>query len=177
MTALIGPFQVAALLLAAGGLAKSLRPDDTARALRAFGVPARPIVVRAGGALELLAGVWAITTGARAAALVVALSYAAFAAFVWSAERRDLPIASCGCFGKADTAPSRVHVVLDLAACAVAAGVAIVGGTGLGDVLAAQPLAGVPYTALVLIGAWLAFVALTRLPAVLHATAASRSRA
>lgn len=177
MTVLIGPFQVAALLLAAGGLLKAVRPDDTAGALRAFGIPVGGWGVRVLGALEAGIALWALIAGARIAAALVAASYAAFAGFVWSAARRSLPIASCGCFGRVDTPPSAVHLGLNLAAAVVALGVAIVGGAAFADVVADQPLAGVPYTVTLVVGTGLAFVALTSLPRVLAATAESRERA
>jgi len=177
MTVLIGPFQVVVVLLLAGGALKAVRPDDTAGALRAFGVPVPMWGVRAAGVGEAGIASWALLSGNRVAAALVGISYAGFAAFVWSAERRSLPIASCGCFGRVDTPPSAVHLGVNLVGSAVAFGVALVGGASYTDVVAGQPLAGVPYTAMVLLGAWLAFVALTVLPRVLGATADSRGRA
>ena len=54
-------------------------------------------------------------------AALVAVSYLAFAGFVVVALRSGAPISSCGCFGKVDTPPSLVHVVIDLVLAAVAA--------------------------------------------------------
>lgn len=177
MTVLIGPFQVAVVLLVVGGALKAVRPDDTVGALRAFGIPVPGWGVRAAGAAEAGIATWALLTGARLAAVLVAISYAGFAVFVWSAARRSLPIASCGCFGTVDTPPSMVHLGLNLVCSVIALGVAIAGGAGYAEVVGDQPLAGVPYTLMVALGAWLAFVALTALPRVLSATAESRGRA
>ncbi len=84
---------------------------------------------------------------------------------------RDAPIASCGCFGKEDTPPSWVHVGVNLVAVVAAAVVAIDPGAGLFDLLADQPLAGVPFLLLAATGVLLAFLALDPAPAYLGAGA------
>ena len=92
------------------------------------------------------------------------MSYLLFAAFVLVALGRGLPIGSCGCFGKVDTPPTPLHVVVDLGAVVAALGVALGDGTGLRTVLADQPLAGVPFLVLVLVGTYAAYNALTVVP-------------
>jgi hypothetical protein len=164
MTVAAGPFAIAASLLAIGGVLKAIKPGDTANALRGVGIPAGAWVVRAGGIAEAAIGVWALATGDRAAAVLVALSYLAFTGFVLVALVRDSPISSCGCFGKADTPPSWVHVGVNLVAVVAALAVAIEPGAGFGDVRADQPLAGVPFVLLTLTGVFLVFLALTLLP-------------
>lgn len=164
MNALAGPFAVAAVLLALGGAAKALQPADTANALGSLGLPGSRTIVRAGGALELVIGVSALVYGLRAFALLMAVSYAAFAAFVVLALRRGTPISSCGCFGKADTPPSRVHVAVNLAAAIVATAVAVAPVGSITDVLADQPLLGLPFLLLVAVGVYLTFLALTVVP-------------
>ena len=164
MNAAAGPFTIAALLLAAGGIAKALAPLDTANALRAVGVPAAPVLVRVGGVVEALIGGVAIATADRVAALLVAVSYLAFAGFVGVALLRGAPIATCGCFGKADTPPSVVHLVVNIGAAIAALVIAIDPRDGIVDVIDRQPLAGVPYVLLVLVGTYVAFLALTLLP-------------
>ena len=74
----------------------------------------RRSLVRAGGAAEVVIGVGALAVGGPVFAALVALSYLAFAGFVVVALRSGSPISSCGCFGKVDTPPSLVHVVIDL---------------------------------------------------------------
>src|SRR4051794_33916874 len=133
MGAWAGPFLVAALLLTAAGALKAWDPTNTVGALRKAGLPAAPGLVRAGGVVEVVIGVTAVVTGAPAAAALVALSYALFTAFVVYALVRHLPIGSCGCFGKVDTPPSAVHIVLNLGAIVVATAVAVRGGGGGGD--------------------------------------------
>jgi hypothetical protein len=169
VSVLAGPFAIAAALLAVGGAAKAVRPRDTAQALAAVGLrfprllPAR-VVVRVGGAVEAAIGVAALLVGGPVLCALVALSYLAFATFVLVALRTGAPISSCGCFGKADTPPSLVHVVLDVAFAAVAAGAAFTGGVALPNVLADQPLVGIPFLMLVVIGCALVFLAFSSLP-------------
>lgn len=169
MNVLAGPFAIAAVLLAAGGALKARRPRDTAQALGAVGIrlpaflPLR-VAVRIGGAVELLIGIGALLLGGPVFAGLVAASYAAFAGFVIVALRRGAPISSCGCFGKVDTPPSAVHVVLDVAFAAVAVVAAVLGDVALPDVLSDQPLLGIPFLLLLVIGCSLVFLAFTSLP-------------
>jgi hypothetical protein len=169
VSVLAGPFAIAAVLLAIGGAAKAVRPRDTAQALTAVGIklprllPAR-VVVRVGGGVEAVIGIVALFVGGPVLCALVAVSYLAFAGFVLVALRSGAPISSCGCFGKVDTPPSAVHVVLDLAFAGVAAAAAIVGEVALPDVLVDQPLLGIPFLLLLVIGCALVFLAFTSLP-------------
>lgn len=164
MGAWAGPFLVAALLLTVAGAFKAFDPATTAGALRRAGLPIPPVAVRIGGAGEALIGVVAIATGAAVPAALVALSYALFTAFVLVARVRHIPIGSCGCFGKVDTPPSVVHVVLNVGAIVAATAVALGPGGGIGAVLADQELLGLPFLLLVGIATYAAFLALTILP-------------
>jgi len=107
-------------------------------------------------------------------AVVVAVSYAVFAAVVLVALRSSRPISSCGCLGKVDTPPSWVHVSIDIAAAGVAitAAAAVDSQVALPDVLSAQPLAGVPFALLVVVGVALVFLAFTALPKTMAAVRA-----
>lgn len=160
----IGPFAVASVLLVVGGIAKAARPGDTATALRLVGLPVDEGFVRVGGALEAALGAWAVLGATRVAAILVGISYLAFFSFVAFAMVRRVPIASCGCFGRADTPPSTVHLVVDVVAAALAAAVALDPGDDLRRVIEDQPIGGVPYVLLVVIGVAAALVALTALP-------------
>jgi hypothetical protein len=164
MSALAGPFVVAAAILAVGGGAKLVRPASTAGALAALRLPSAPALVRAGGGLEIAIGLGALTVGGSLLAALVALSYLAFAAFVVLALVRRTPIASCGCFGTADTPPTLTHVVVDLSGAAVAGAIALGPTPSLADVLGAQPLLGIPFVLLCSIAAFLSYIALTLLP-------------
>jgi hypothetical protein len=166
---LAGPFAIASVLLAVAGAAKAVRPRDTAQALSAVGIrfprvfPGR-VAVRVGGAIEAVIGIATLLVGGPVLCALVAASYAGFAGFVVVALRRGAPISSCGCFGKVDTPPSVVHVVLDVAFAGVAAAAAFTGGVALPEVLDDQPLLGVPFVLLLAIGCSLVFLAFSSLP-------------
>ncbi|MGH9112766.1 MAG: MauE/DoxX family redox-associated membrane protein [Acidimicrobiales bacterium] len=125
MPAFTGPALVAALLLVVAGAMKAVDPTMTVGALRALRLPSSPGLVRAGAAAELVLGVVAATTGAPVAWGLVAVSYLGFAVFVVAALRAGTMVGSCGCFGREDTPPHPVHVVLDVALAAFAVGAAV----------------------------------------------------
>ena len=164
---LIGPYLAACLLLAVAGVAKALRPTDTARAVSAV-VPmtlaaTRPLV-RAGAVAEAAVGAVALAHPSPDTAGLVALSYLGLAGFVAMVLARGGPLATCGCFGKPDTPATRFHVVVNLTLAASAAVVAATVNLGwLPAILAGQPWHGVPLVLLSLLCAWLAFLALSRL--------------
>ena len=139
MDALAGPYLASAALLVAAGGAKLLDPQPLVRALRSVGLPAPRLLVRAGALVEIVLGLAAVVVGGALAALGVAASYAAFTGFVLVALRRGGVLASCGCFGKADTPPTRTHVALTAAFAVVAAAVAVRPLGGLGTLLQASP--------------------------------------
>jgi hypothetical protein len=123
--ALTAPSLVAAPLLALAGGQKLVDPELTVGALRALGLPASPLAVRVGAAAELALGVAALAVGGSVLWWLVAASYLLFAAFVVAALRAGTMIGSCGCFGRDETPPHPVHVVLDVALAAVAAATAV----------------------------------------------------
>jgi hypothetical protein len=169
---LIGPYLVAAGLLVVAGVAKAARPDDTARALaelagRARSWRASRTAVRTGALVEVLLGIAALVAPRPVTAALVSFSYAVFAAVVASAWRRGSPLATCGCFGQPDTAPTLVHLLLNLAlatAAAVVAATAPARGT-LFTLLAHQPWAGVPLVFVSVVALWLSLLALSALGA------------
>ena len=174
MLVLAGPFLAAASLLVLAGLAKVRDPAPLVRALRSAGLSVPRALVRAAAAAEVALGAAALALGSQVAAALVALSYAGFTVFVMVALHRGGVPASCGCFGRADTPPSRTRAVLTLALAAVAAAVAVRPVGTLPGVLAATPAAGVP---LLLASAALAavtYVALAVLPLVGPAARAAR---
>ena len=168
MAALAGPFIVTAVLLAAGGAAKLVRPDGTVGAVREMGLAASPALVRMGAAAELAVAAGALAGGGRVFAGPVAASHPGFALFVLAALRRGVPLSSCGCFGAQDTPPTPVHLVLNVAAAGVAGAVALglPGGDGL---LAVTSMDGslllrAAFAISTAAAAWLAYAALTLLP-------------
>lgn len=120
-----GPtFLAAGALLVLAGLPKVLDPGDLVRALRSVGARVPPFVVRGFAAAEVVAGAAALVLPGRWSALAVALLHAGFTGFVLLALAKGGVLASCGCFGRADTPPTRsralVTGLLALAALAVA---------------------------------------------------------
>jgi hypothetical protein len=169
---LIGLFLVAAGLLCVAGVGKAMRPDDTARALAPF-LPGPPplrvmrLVVRVGALVEAAIGALAIVFPRPVTAGLVALSYLCFLAVVALARRRGGPLATCGCFGRPDTPPTALHLVIDGALAAVAVVVAFDApqqGT-LATQLAHQPWSGVPLLFVSAVGLWLTALALSALAA------------
>ncbi len=169
---LTGPFAIAALVIAVGGAAKLLAPEPTAMALAALGGPSSPVVPRLMGAAELALGAVAIAIGGRPVAVVVAVAYLAFAAFVLLARRHG-GVASCGCFGRSDTPPSLIHVAVNLAGAGVAIGASFVGLPALDEIVADQPAAGVPFVLAILAGTYLVYALLTVVPELLAASRAA----
>jgi hypothetical protein len=64
---------------------------------------------------------------------------------------------------------------VNLGAAVAAVAVAIDPGDGLGDVIGDQPLAGVPFILLVVVGVYVAFLSLTLLPRTLALVRQSRT--
>ena len=173
---LFGLYLVAASLLVGAGVAKAIRPDDTARALATLVPrPARGVAtlrrvrtaVRAGAFIEAALGVLALALPRPVTAALVAFSYAAFAVVVGYAVAHEGALASCGCFGRPDTPATLTHALINLGLAAACAAVAF-GAPDTGSVvtvLAHQPLAGVPLLFLSAVGVGVTYLALSVLPA------------
>lgn len=169
MEGLLGPLLMACALLALAGAQKVLDPAPTVGALRAMGLPSRPSLVRAVAAVELGLAALAVTVDHWAPAAAMAASYMAFAAFVEAARGRGAMVSSCGCFGKEDTPPTLVHVLVNAALAAVCA-VWAANGRGVPvEMVVDQPWSGVPLLALVALGTGLLYLTLTVLPRTLAA--------
>jgi hypothetical protein len=166
MDSLAGPVAVAAGLLMLGGAPKAVRPDSTVRAIAAQGLRMPPVLLRGLGLIEVGIGVTVIGFGGRVPAALLAGSYAAFTVFVAVALVRRTPLATCGCFGRPDTPPTRTHLLVTGAAAGVGTLAAVDPLPGLPVVLTASPAAGVPLLALVGLALWLAYLTLAVLPTV-----------
>jgi hypothetical protein len=169
MPALTGPALTAALLLAFAGAAKAVDPAMTVGALRALGLPSSRGWVRAGAAAELLVGLLAAAAGWAWAWWLVAASYLAFAAFVVAALRAGTMVGSCGCFGREDTPPHPVHVVVDVGLAATAAAAAVGLGAPL-DAIADAPGRGSIVAGLSVVSVVVLYVVLVDLPRALRQT-------
>lgn len=163
MVAAAGPVLAACLLLAAAGAAKVRRPASTARALRSAGLPSGPPLARLLGAVEIAVAVWCVLSGSRPACALVAAFYLGFAAFTARLLLGGKG-SSCGCFGEADTPASSIHVVVNIGLAAFAVAAAVEPPGPVASVIADQPLAGVPFVALAVLGAWASYLTLTLLP-------------
>ena len=122
--ALAGPYVAAAALLVLAGVPKVRDPMPLVRALRSAGWPSGRGLVRLVAVVETAIGLLALAVPSRPTGLLLAMSYAVFTVFVVVALRRGGVLASCGCFGKADTPPGLPHAVLTGAAVLVGLGVA-----------------------------------------------------
>jgi len=162
--ALAGPVVVVSVLLALAGGMKVLQPASTSGALRAMRLPSSPRVVRTLGGVEIVIALGAGISFERPLLALLAAMYLAFAAFVAAALGAHAPLQSCGCFGRADTPPSIVHLGLNVAAAAVALLAAATSTPSLGSTLSDQPWGGVPFALLVAVSVYLCVTLLTVLP-------------
>ena len=162
-----GWFLIAAGLLIVSGGSKMVDPAPTLGALEASGLPHGPWTAPLLGAVEIGAGLLGAVFGGGFVAATAAV-YLGFALFVGWALARRIPIASCGCFGRPDTPPTRGHLVFNAVSAGVAAFVAV-GRNAPVDVLDGQPLGGLPYLGLVAIGVYVVYLLLAELPVTLAA--------
>jgi hypothetical protein len=139
-----GPFLAVCGVLAAAGVDKTLHPETTAAALRVAGLPSRPWLVRLGALCELTVGTGAAITGSSILAVLVSLSYLAFAVFVVVALARRWPLSTCGCFAQVDTPPTVGHVLLNIGAAGVATLVAAIGDGTIWAALHSQAVESIP---------------------------------
>lgn len=164
MPALTAPMLVAALLLVAAGAAKVVDPTMTVGALRALGLPSKPLLVRAGALAEALIGVLAIVVGGALWWSLVAASYVAFAAFVVLAMRSKSMVGSCGCFGREETPPHAVHVALDLALAGLVVAAVVRGAGAPLDAMVDDPGQGIVVAGLSALGVYLAYAIFVEMP-------------
>lgn len=166
MSALAGPWTIVTGLLLLGGALKAAQPSDTARALEVLGLPVSKPLVCAGGLAEVGIAAVALATGAWPFAALVALSYLLFLVFVVAALRSNAPLSSCGCFGRADTPPTFVHIAVNAAAVGVALAAVVAPLPGFASIVADQPAWGIPFLFLGVVGVYLVFLMLSALPRV-----------
>lgn len=159
----------AAVLLVVAGAAKLSKPAPGVADLLGFRAPTP--LVRLVGASEAAVGMAALLVGGPAA-WAMGLLYASFALIVLRAVL--VKAGSCGCFGRLDAPPSRVHVLGNLALAAVSFAAA---GSGTAPVQAVaqsisdRPAVGVALAAEIVLMAGLGLVAFTALPEALGARA------
>jgi hypothetical protein len=172
---LIGMFFVASGLLVLAGIAKAVRPDDTARALilLAGRNPRSPSfsltrhAVRIGALLEAGLGMCALLFPRTVTAALVAVSYTLFACITAYARTHGGALSTCGCFGRPDTPSTGLHVALNVVFVATAVTLALQPPhyTALVSLLEYQPWGGVPLLLVSAVGVWFAYLALSPLAA------------
>jgi hypothetical protein len=172
---LISPYLIGCILLVTAGVMKAARPDDTARALAPL-LPGRLARVPFGRLRTALRTVSCLEAGLGLVALVfprpvvaglVAASYLGFALVVAYARSEGGALASCGCFGTPDTPATLLHVVVDLVLAVSGLVVALSAPTAgsILNLLAHEPLHGLPMVAVTGVGAWLTYLTLSVLGA------------
>lgn len=116
------PYVAATLLLLAAGVPKLRDPAPLARALVSLGLPAGRRTARFLAMGEVVLAVMALVHPTPATAALISLTYVAFSLIVGYALRVGGMLDSCGCFGRADTPPTRSHfaVTVLFAACSAA---------------------------------------------------------
>lgn len=159
VSAVAAPFLAATVLLGGAGAAKLWKPEYTARALDAAGLPAHRRLVRFGAMLEVVVAVAAVAWPSVITATLVALAYGGFAAFVLVALHQGWALSSCGCFGRPDSRPTYRHAVLN----ALAAVAAIWWAAGVPSPVrrlfdGAEPWHGAPLALITLVIAGLAYL-------------------
>ena len=176
--ALVVPYAAAAVLLGVAGVPKVRDPGDLVRAVRSVGMPFGRGSVRAFAVAEVVVAVAALAAPSRATAVLLAAMYAVFTAFVVTALRRGGVLSSCGCFGRADTPPTRAHAVVTGAASVVGLLVALdPPGAGAWSALAdSGAWAVVGLLALVALVGFLAWQVMAVLPTVQPSAIRSRTR-
>jgi hypothetical protein len=126
------PYLAAVALLGAAGVAKAVRPNETANALSAAGFRVGRGWVRAGAVTEAGLAVAAFVVPGALTGALVAVAYGLFAAFIVLALQRGWALTSCGCFGRPDSPPTVAHAVLNLGAAAGAVWWALAWPAGFG---------------------------------------------
>lgn len=164
----------AAVLLVVAGAAKLSRPAPGVADLLGFRAPTP--LVRLVGASEAAVGIAALLVGGPAA-WAMGLLYASFAVIVLRAVL--VKAGSCGCFGRLDAPPSRVHVLGNLALAAVsfaAAGTDAAPVQAIAQSISDRPAVGAALAAEIVLMAGLGLVAFTALPEALGARTARAAR-
>jgi hypothetical protein len=162
--AIAAPFFLAASLLLVSGGVKVARPRATAQAMRDVSLPESRAVARGLGALELGTAAWAILAPAAGGALALAIAYLGFAAFLGFVLRMHPDAGSCGCAGAKAVPPSRIHLMLDLAAAVAALAFASARGPALAAWIASVGPGAVLVIGGMALAGWLAVIAVSEAP-------------
>jgi len=163
----------AALLLAGAGVAKVRAPDQAVAMLRrAWWARLRSgtarAFVRIGGFVELGVGAAVIVTGARFASGLLACCYLAFLVSAARSLHRGVRT-SCGCFGSTESPVGVGHLVVNAVAITVAVAALVQPPGAVGGLFGGSVLIGVVGLGQAVLLAYLAFLSITALPALVAA--------
>lgn len=167
MSLAAGPVFAVAVLTVVAGAAKVVEPSNARRSLAAIGVRVPPRTVQALGLVECLVGTSSLAWGSRLTSAVLLVSWAGFALTAWRLARRGST--PCGCFGRTDATVGTAHVAVDVVGCTIAAAAVVWPPGGIGDVLASQPLGGLPFVVSSGSCAYLLYLMLTSVPRLANA--------
>jgi hypothetical protein len=117
--------------------------------------------VRALGLVEIVTAGAVLATDAPPASVALATLYLGFAIFVGYALRSRLPVASCGCFGREDTPPTLVHLVVTLMGAAAGCASVVSPPGPVWSAIDATPWSGFPFLGATALLAYLLYVSLT----------------
>jgi hypothetical protein len=172
MSLLAGPVFAVALVMGVAGVLKLARPRTAAQAMGAAGLSDSLLAVRALAVTEIVVATAAIVFGTALTAAAMAIYYAGFALFAVVLLRKAGSAAPCGCFGetKADEPTTWVHVGMNVLAAGLSLAAVVWPTGGITDVLAEQPLLGLPFLLLTFLCSWLWYLALTVVPGLLAAS-------
>ncbi len=159
-----GPFFAISLIIVLSGALKIVAPSVAEGALSNLGLPVTPGLVRLIGVAEMGLGVAAIIEAGWELAIAVAFAYFCFAAVAETLRRKNDQVASCGCFGSADTPPSLIHTGANIASLFVAVLAIVWPVDDIESVLTDQPLGGLVFVAFVGLVTYLVFLVFTALP-------------
>jgi hypothetical protein len=154
---------VAGSLVAAGAF-KLRRPDPTARALSAAGLPGHAGTARALGLAEVVVGVGALLSPSVWTDGAVSATYLAFAGFLGFLLLARPGTGPCGCAGARDVPPSVLHLGVNLVASTAAAGAALAPPPGLGALAGSLGWAMLPFSAGVIAAALLVTAVIADVP-------------
>jgi hypothetical protein len=167
------PFAVVAGLLVLSGASKLHAPRAAGRALAAMSLPGAGPLVRVGGVCELALGAIAVLDPTPLLAALVAVTYLGFAVFVAGLLRTDQGRSSgCGCFGEEGSEVGAVHLILNLAAFAIAAAATLDPPAGVGSIVVHRPAIGIPLAIGAAGAIYAAYLAYTAFPPAWRAYAA-----
>jgi hypothetical protein len=161
------PVLAAAVLLVVAGIGKVRRPSYTVGAVKSVGLRVGARSVRTLGLGEVAMGLAAFLVGGPVPSALIGLSYLGFTGFLVLALRTGGAVSSCGCLGRPDTPPTRIHAAVTAGLCAAALITAAGGGIDMRQLgWSTTDAVLLAFSALVTWLIWLAFAVLphARLP-------------